>query len=220
MIFSLLLIVDAIIIVRYIFVFKLKNPAAFHDDFWFVFATVWIHSFSVLTNGSWYYFGMDQQPFSYYMCTGRNPFELLPTQKSSKVYGVVETASALLNIVLYTKIFLFKRKARRVLPVANNGLTTTTTHNVFELEKHSLATIASNTIVILIYGISAIVVRKMNATKLEDVDSASFQALTFYRSLIAPILLMMLIILSCIMNKSYIRAVAQEFISLRLFAWN
>jgi hypothetical protein len=154
------------------------------------------------------------------MCTGRNPFELLPTQKSSKVYGVVETASALLNIVLYTKIFLFKRKARRVLPVASNGLTTTTTHNVFELEKHSLATIASNTIVILIYGISAIVVRKMNATKLEDVDSASFQALTFYRSLIAPILLMMLIILSCIMNKSYIRAVAQEFISLRLFAWN
>ena len=153
---------------------------------------------------------MDHQPFSFYMCTGRNPFDN-PTPRT-KGYGIFESFSALLNIVLYIKIFIYKRKSR-ILPKGFRGAL-----NVFDLEKQSLVTITSNSIGILIVGISAIVVTKMNATKLEDLDKHSFHVLTFYRSLIAPIMWIIFVVISCLLNKSYIRAVAHEFLTLKLFA--
>jgi hypothetical protein len=32
---SLLLAVDSIVVARYLFIFRLQNPASFKDDFWF-----------------------------------------------------------------------------------------------------------------------------------------------------------------------------------------
>jgi len=37
---------DGIIIARYLFIFWLKNPAAFNDEFWDQFVTIWIVSFA------------------------------------------------------------------------------------------------------------------------------------------------------------------------------
>jgi hypothetical protein len=33
---------DAIVIFRYLFIFRLKNPAAFKEDFWSLFVFVWV----------------------------------------------------------------------------------------------------------------------------------------------------------------------------------
>ena len=41
---SVLMYIDAIIIFRFVYIFKLKNPAAFRDDFWCLFVSLWIHS--------------------------------------------------------------------------------------------------------------------------------------------------------------------------------
>ena len=46
---QLMLIFDAISILRYIFIFWLKNPYNFSDDFWNVFINLWISSFSLMT---------------------------------------------------------------------------------------------------------------------------------------------------------------------------
>ena len=39
---QILLFFDAIIIVRYILIFWLKNPLSFHDDFWYIFINLWV----------------------------------------------------------------------------------------------------------------------------------------------------------------------------------
>ena len=45
---SILMYIDAIIVIRYVYIFKLKNPAAFRDDFWCLFVSVWIHLFDFI----------------------------------------------------------------------------------------------------------------------------------------------------------------------------
>ena len=41
---SVLMYIDAVIIFRFVYIFDLKNPAAFRDDFWCLFVSLWIHS--------------------------------------------------------------------------------------------------------------------------------------------------------------------------------
>ncbi len=42
LVFQLVLFLDAIGIVRYIFIFWMKNPLSFHDDFWTYFINCWV----------------------------------------------------------------------------------------------------------------------------------------------------------------------------------
>ena len=46
---QLMLLFDAISILRYIFIFWLKNPYSFCDDFWTVFLNLWMFSFSLMS---------------------------------------------------------------------------------------------------------------------------------------------------------------------------
>ena len=46
---QMLLFMDGIVVTRYIFIFHLKNPAAFDDQFWELFVAVWIVGFSVIS---------------------------------------------------------------------------------------------------------------------------------------------------------------------------
>jgi hypothetical protein len=48
-IFNLNILLFAMTFIRYIFIFWLKNPAAFHDDFWLLFINLWSILFGVVT---------------------------------------------------------------------------------------------------------------------------------------------------------------------------
>ena len=64
-----LLLQNAILIIRYIFIFYLKNPTALQDDFWKLFINIWITVFTLLTQ-----FVVSYQPgkhyLIYYICQG------------------------------------------------------------------------------------------------------------------------------------------------------
>ena len=46
---------DCMALMRYLYVFWLKDPASFNDEFWFRFAWAWIKIFCILFNGSVYF---------------------------------------------------------------------------------------------------------------------------------------------------------------------
>ena len=46
---------NCIALTRCIYIFDLKNPAAFYDDFWYRFLSIWIRGCSVFVSGVWYY---------------------------------------------------------------------------------------------------------------------------------------------------------------------
>jgi hypothetical protein len=68
----LLLLFDAISLMRYLYIFHLKNIAAFKDDFWYRFVCLWVVGFSLIlqfVNTSM----PGQKPLGYNVCCGQFP---------------------------------------------------------------------------------------------------------------------------------------------------
>jgi hypothetical protein len=66
---QLLIILNLIVIFRYIFIFWLKNPAAFQDEFWHFFLVIWMKGFSFISQWVIAYFP-GTQSLNYYVCLG------------------------------------------------------------------------------------------------------------------------------------------------------
>ena len=94
-------------IFRYSYIFWLKNPAAFHDEFWCVFINVFANVFGLVSQLTWHQ-SLPRQPIGYYICSGIDPTEQLKTPL--KIYGVLEISSMLLNIFIWIRIKVYKSK--------------------------------------------------------------------------------------------------------------
>ena len=57
---QILLFFDSTMIVQYLLIFWIKNPAAVNDEFWSIFITIWIVGLSQLFNFSKFYIGHRQ----------------------------------------------------------------------------------------------------------------------------------------------------------------
>jgi hypothetical protein len=133
-----LLYYDAIIIIRYLYIFILKNPAAFQDEFWYRFINIWIKSFSLIFQGAWHILAI-RQPIGFYICCGRDPS--LDNPRSTRVYGGIEIFSLLLHMLVYIKIKRYKQKGS-IAPEPRNifqkGIV------LVDIESNTLATFAIN----------------------------------------------------------------------------
>ena len=69
---QVLLLLDSVIVARYIFIFKLKNPGAVQDDFWSRFVNIVI---VVISFGSNFiiFFLPGRKPLHYYTCADTDP---------------------------------------------------------------------------------------------------------------------------------------------------
>jgi hypothetical protein len=63
---------DITTIVQYLFIFHLKNPSMFQDEFWNLFINIKVVSFSFLPQAIFAYMP-GCQPLIYYFCTWENP---------------------------------------------------------------------------------------------------------------------------------------------------
>jgi hypothetical protein len=199
-----LLYIDASIITRFIFIFCLNNPAAFNDDFWFKFICIWIQGASLISQWTWHFLAT-YQPLSFYICTGEDPDQMLKNRP--KVYGIVELFSLALNLLLYLKIYRYKKRSP-IQPQTQGrfvkGLI------LRDVEKQSITTLANNALGILYFGISMIVAIKINNTKPEDLNKYPNNLLAHYRSLVTPSLGIFLIILTCFLKQKYRKAIYDE----------
>ena len=64
------LFIDGVIFARYLFVFYLKNPFDFKDDFWHMFINIWVMAVSFVSQ---FIFVLmpGKQPMNFYLCTGQ-----------------------------------------------------------------------------------------------------------------------------------------------------
>ena len=105
-----MLFVDGIIITRYIYIFCLKNPFAFNDDFWYLFVNLWVIAFSFIAQ-----IVMAMMPGRntayFYICSGKNPLKDkdIPV-KIGLVLQLVTIISILLHIYMLVKIHLYSKK--------------------------------------------------------------------------------------------------------------
>ena len=104
----MLLLLDSTILVQYLLIFWVKNPAAVHDDFWSFFITSWTAGLSLIYNFI-KFFIPHRQPLNYYVCSG-----ILPKGDWSlpSHFGAhFEILTLLTIIVVKLKIHFFKKKS-------------------------------------------------------------------------------------------------------------
>ena len=101
---------DTIALTRYLFIFWLKNPAAFHSDFWILFLNIWIRGASLIFNGVWS-IKSEHQIISFYVCSGIDPTE--DFKVPLKLYAVIELGSIIINVFVWIKVQMFKRRSTK-----------------------------------------------------------------------------------------------------------
>ena len=104
---SVLMYIDAIIVFRYIYICKLKNPAAFRDDYWCLFVSLWIHSADLNTAVTLSIFD-NFQTMANFICTGH--ITGWPNTSNRQVTLVLTVYSAILHFTINMRIYYHKKR--------------------------------------------------------------------------------------------------------------
>ena len=170
------------IIVQYLFIFWVKNPAAVNDDFWSHFVSMWIFGFSILFNFAKFY-SASTQTISFYICNGAMPD---PDWSSPSHYGGhMEVFILLTMILMKLKIHYF-----RSLQVEHSMTKRGIFLKSFSLEfinRSSITSFSTNLSGLLIISISMFVFIKLNEMKPHQLNEFPNYIFFYFLNLIMPI---------------------------------
>ena len=199
-----MLFLNMIMIIRYIFIFCLRNPAGFRDDYWSVFLKLWVMLFSwisVITAE------VSIQGDSYHVqiCSGFVANHLKSQRTTLNV--IVGVCTLLIHVVISVKIHLYKRKRdRREQPHSKNAW-------LKILEERSLSDLTTNLIVAI--GIGQAAFSPIIVANIEDVTYFNvypFYLLEYYYRMIRPPLTFtLMIVIYYIRHKSFRESVYRQF---------
>ena len=142
------------------------------------------------------------------MCSGEDPN--LGFKNPAKMYGILEITSAIINISVFLKIYFYKKEAN-----INPQIHFAKILILDEFEQYSLTTGANNFFGICYLSFHTVIVIILNNTKPEDLNKFPYYLMSYYRSLISPTLCAGFLILMCMLNKKYLKAVVDEIKTLK-----
>jgi len=204
------LVLDSISVVRYIFIFWLKNPAAFNDEFWHVFITLSCILMS---------FGFQviratipgNQLVEYSLCTGDDPtpYFFLP----SFGRGYIESFSLILQISIYIKIGLYKKKARKRI-----GPETYWQHlkNAFlmDAEKQSLSSLAIDIVLAFVLAFGSVFIVLVNFKSCSDFLMNPKFIVVYHTYMLFPCISTLIFVVVCfVKNPSLRQTILRELTS-------
>ena len=198
---------DAIQIARYIYIFKLKNPTAFHDDFWCCFVNQWIITFCLLLVVS-LNFITNFQTTIYYICVGKISNSLQQNVLSRGNVCLV-ILSIIIHSVTHIKIWIHKRQqGGQVFPQTNNAMSSISI--LKEMEKHTLSRFVIWFLYWCVFGTSIACAVKLGNLKMEKINIYPNYILIYFTNLFAPCFYVFLLIASFYLNKTLRRAIYEE----------
>jgi hypothetical protein len=200
----IVLFADAMAALRYIFIFWIKNPAAFHDDFWCSFISSWIYGFCTMFCGSWYY-RQNYQTFGFYICTGQDSKALLNNTNVGTTSLLV--LSFMFNAFAYIKIYIYK-KTPTVKPLSRGLFLKSLMLN--QMDKQSLSTFSTRLVMIFNVSLSA-----LNLYKLNGVTTSTFNVYpnylnAYYRSFVTPTVAILFIMFWFLRQSNFRKNLANE----------
>ena len=202
-----LLIFDSISGIRFMFIFCLKNPAAFNDDFWHVFISSWCilmsFNFQILRAtipGS--------QLVDYNICTGEDPTTVFLLPSFGK--GIAEGFSLVLQIYIYASILVYKRQKAKMI-----GPQDFKSHirRIFikNLDKQSLSSLATDIVAGIILAFGSVLVSVINFKSCNDFQSYPKFILVYHTYMLSPcIATLIAVIIIFLNNPSMKQAIIRE----------
>jgi hypothetical protein len=210
---SMMLFADVIIVIRYAFIFWLKNPAAFHDDFWYCFLSVWNFGFCAIMCCARHCLG-SYHVFALYVCTGQASNMLLNGPSIGS--GIFLILSILLNIVAHIKIYIYKKKPT-VLPMSRGCLVKSIA--LADIEEMNLFTFALSFIFVLIMTISFVNLFMLSDATHSNFNNYPYFLSVYFRSFVVPATGVLTIIVWFIRKSNYRQAMSTELNSLKNKLW-
>lgn len=115
MISEILVLVNMLSFIRYLFIFYLKNPAAFQDEFWHLFVNLWLGCANIVVQCSTIL--LNFKTMSTFLSCCRKNYDEDRTQNLS-FFITVQIISAAVHAFMYCRIWWFKQKSK-VVNIAN-----------------------------------------------------------------------------------------------------
>ena len=162
-----ILILDAICVIRYVFIFHMKNPTAAQDDFWKSFLFILLAAFSFLSHAVFIILP-GNNPNYFYLCMGEVPKNHKNnTTKVNFTLSVVLIFTILAHCFVGVKYLIYSKQGKKKI----NDSTLATQISRINIDKHNLANFASNSLWLIYLLAISFVPLKINTTKLEKFNS-------------------------------------------------
>jgi len=158
-IWQILLYIDGAALARLAYVVLIKNHQRFADEYWCQFFNIWIFGLSSICMISWHLL-VRYQPIGYYLCTGQDP--TIPLKKATKVYGVMQISSIVINAISYLIIFIHKRKLNQI-PL--NKFVYFKLNSIKQFDTRTISTIVFNIMLLTLLSLSTVIVEKLTGVK-------------------------------------------------------
>ena len=111
-----LLIANASIFTKYIFIFWLKNPGVFNEEFWYLFSWIYLPGIALLFQGTTFFLA-SLPPITFYICSGKDPGESYKSlSKYDGKFEVLTLLTIIFHLFVYLRIYIFKRKSKSIFP--------------------------------------------------------------------------------------------------------
>ena len=169
-----ILLVDFVLIVRYIFVFKSKNPTAVQDEFWIVFLVIWSIGFGLICQTT-YLISPGKMPMTFYFCVGKMHKSLTDVKvKNNSSFNFLVIMTIICHTHINIKFFFHKRRASTMsAPMLQQPYSSQPRIHIILMNKmnqENLFSVASNAIAIAIIVLSAIAPNVLNSIHPRMVD--------------------------------------------------
>jgi hypothetical protein len=193
---QLMLIMDTIVIIRAFFIFYLKNPAAFNDDFWCRFINCFIFGFSVLLEVA--SFQMPGRNTLYvYICSGKNPLQDQDTPiKNQNVRTFLILFTILCHAIIILRICVYKQKT-----LAEAG-----GQAQVQDQKLNLSDLTANAFLIFIIFLVFLLIIRVNLTAVKDLNYYPNYYFEYLLRMVCPNILALAMVISFFYQNPKLRS--------------
>ena len=200
-----LLYLDAIVGIRFIYIFCLKNPAVVKDEFWSCFINWWIKCFSFIFQLTWH-MNSERQPIGFYICCGKDPTGDYNQPITAR--GSIEIFSFFLHIYVTTKVALYRHKFSVGPPTLSQFVKSLSLNDIESRSLSSFTTSLLNFALICLTSTNVIVLNKLEPATLNQYPYIIF---VYYAFLVSPCLLTLFaIIFYYILHKPLTKVIKWE----------
>ena len=160
-----LMLIDAILIVKYMFMFHMKNPTAVQDDFWNLFLNMFVAMFT-LTSQVITIMSPGPSAPNFFVCIGRFPDDCsnCPTKKNYPA-----TIMVIVSVLVYTVVG-FRYLHNKYWTLRNEHKLEPKQNFRIGLSKNTIVSFTTNGVFLFMTLLCFIVLRKVNMIKLENLN--------------------------------------------------
>jgi hypothetical protein len=201
---QLLLLQTSINLSRYMYIFWLKNPASFQDDFWTYFLNIWIGGFSYISQLIFSYLP-GKQPINFYIFSGKNPFDDDNKPRKFNIPSItIVLACAIIHVLVHIRIFVYKMKAKGIV-TEQNLIKQKKTLFIKTLETQTLTDFTIFTGVLIGFGGLVKIVIKLSTLEPKELNEYPNYLMIYWMNLVNSLFFSLLMVGLCYWKNNAMR---------------